>query len=115
MEKNKAEDVLKNHQSGLKDVIVAAGVVNIVNLCEEKGLIAAAAKDDLVSSYTGKTENERAYQLLDIIRKSLAYNTSTVLDKFLCIIYNEGGVAGQGIAKELSGECELLRLETFIV
>ena len=97
--------------SELNKVIVSANVRILADKCEEKQLITASMKEMLVSSSTGRTDSERASQLIDNIRRSLTHDSDEMLDEFLCVIFNMGGCAGQGLVKRIAKQCELIVME----
>ena len=101
----KAKTILLSNRSTIKDIIVSAGLLNIIYVCEEKELITSSAKSILVSNTTGQTEDGRAYQLLDSITSVVGYSTDQ-MDVFLCVLYKNGGIAGKDLAKRMAEECE---------
>ena len=102
----KAKEALRVHQTELKDVILLAGLVQFVTACEEHDLITTAVKNKLVSDSTGKPEDDRAFSLLDNIRRSLTVDPQEQLDIFLCVLYNNAGRGGQNLAKRIAQNCK---------
>ena len=104
--KEKAKSILKSNESVLKDVIIAAGLYDIIHIYEQEGLITSPKRKTLVSRTTGQTEDERAHELLDSITSVVDYSTDQ-MDVFLCVLYENGAIAGKNLAKRLAKECEL--------
>lgn len=103
----KAKDAIRTRGSDLCDIIVNGGFTRIANECEVKGIITIDSKKKLTSDMINKDESSRAYELLDIIRSSLAtYNLHKPMDDFLCIIHQYGGSGRVAITQEIARECK---------
>ncbi len=103
-----AKRVIKSCQTSLKDVIISAGLTNIIYHCEEKDLITESVKSTLVSTTTGHTEEHRAYQLVDAIRNGMTLSTAlTVMDELLCILHRHAARTGQALSRRIAEQCEI--------
>ena len=111
-----ANRVIKSCQTKMKDVILSAGLTNIIYHCEEKDLITESVKSTLVSSSTGQTEEQRAYQLVDAIRKGLTLSTTlSVMDELLCILHTHAARTGQALSRNIAEQCEIYCILTCLL
>ena len=102
-----ADNAVIKNQCDLKDAIVSSGLVDIISECEQKGLITSTVKNTLTCDSTNQTGDNRAYGLIDNIKRSLRFESvaQTTLDEFLCILYRRGNVGAKAVAERIANQC----------
>ena len=101
-------EFLRHHQGALSQVVAAAGIWGVADLCEQKEIISSDMKDKIVSDSTGRTEKDRASLLIDTVRRLLiGYESDTEqLEEFLCILFDKSGRSGKSVIKTITQTCE---------
>ena len=102
-----AKEAMRKHQTKIKDAILAAGLVDVLDEFETNGFITEGVKLDLKDDRTGKSEGDRASSLVDKIRRSsFTYYPDETMKRFLKILEKKCGLPGEGVVKEIRKDCE---------